>query len=108
MNKISSPLTAVSYFCFQKRAGSLFINNNFVYDLGVFRKITGFVPQVSFASEIRKQLLSFFYWCNIGVVQEGHRRALRPETVKVLHNKMLETIQVIDAVFEIRLKQNMT
>ncbi|CAH3118120.1 unnamed protein product, partial [Pocillopora meandrina] len=28
-----------------KRAGSLFINNNFVHDLGVFRNITGFVPQ---------------------------------------------------------------
>lgn len=28
-----------------KRAGSLFINDNFVQDLGVFRNITGFVPQ---------------------------------------------------------------
>ena len=107
INQISRPLTAVFHFCFQKRAGSLFINNNFVHDLGVFRNITGFVPQVCFASERRKQLLGFFYRCTIGVVQEGHHRTQRPETVKVLYNKMLGTIRVIDAVFEIRLKQNM-
>ncbi|PFX15499.1 ABC transporter G family member 28 [Stylophora pistillata] len=29
----------------KKRAGGLFINDNFVRDLGVFRNITGFVPQ---------------------------------------------------------------
>ena len=63
INQISRPLTAVFHFCFQKRAGSLFINNNFVHDLGVFRNITGFVPQVCFASERRKQLLGFFYRC---------------------------------------------
>ena len=107
INQISRPLTALFHFCFQKRAGSLFINNNFVHDLGVFRNITGFVPQVCFASERRKQLLGFFYRCTIGVVQEGHHRTQRPETVKVLYNKMLGTIRVIDAVFEIRLKQNM-
>ena len=57
------PLTVVFYFCFQERCGSLFINNESVHDLGVKRNITGFVPQVSFASEIREQLLSFFYRC---------------------------------------------
>ena len=36
INQISRPLTAVFHFCFQKRAGSLFINNNFVMTTWVF------------------------------------------------------------------------
>ena len=71
INQISRPLTAVFHFCFQKRAGSLFINNNFVHDLGVFRNITGFVPQVCFALERRKQLLGF----SIGVLSVSFKRA---------------------------------
>ena len=34
--------------CSQKRGGRLYINNNEVNDLGVYRNITGFVPQVRF------------------------------------------------------------
>lgn len=35
-------------FCSQKRGGRLYINDNEVNDLGVYRNITGFVPQVGF------------------------------------------------------------
>ncbi len=36
------------FLCSQKRGGQLYINDNEVKDLGVYRNITGFVPQVCF------------------------------------------------------------
>ena len=36
------------YFFSQKRGGRLYINDNEVNDLGIYRNITGFVPQVCF------------------------------------------------------------
>ena len=37
-----------AFSCSQKRGGQLYINDKEVKDLGVYRNITGFVPQVCF------------------------------------------------------------
>jgi len=49
----SEPGEITLFPCSQKRGGRLYINNKEVNDLGIYRNITGFVPQVC----------AFFYEC---------------------------------------------
>ena len=66
------------FLCSQKRGGQLYINDNEVKDLGVYRNVTGFVPQVCFFLLFYER---YFDRISIVLLQEGHGSELLGENI---------------------------